>query len=210
MRWRFVPGKRNGVPEPCGTCPRQLCSRINQSTLGEFSWNRNSVSPMSGFKATLLPGRGRAAAGHVAGIVDRHPDQALDIIKFKSTPALRKTSGTAKTFAAGMTKLAPTPPTPSATWPWKAIEATAHHRNTKAHLHDALDVSDWVTRCLRNCIDEFTARLQSGLAILASVGSPRRSSACSAPCGASTTRCWPSAPRASPPSTRWPAPSERR
>jgi biopolymer transport protein ExbB len=50
-------------------------------------------------------------------------------------------------------------------------EATAHHRNTKAHLHDTLDVSDWVTRCLRNCIDEFTARLQSGLAILASVGS---------------------------------------
>jgi biopolymer transport protein ExbB len=50
-------------------------------------------------------------------------------------------------------------------------EATAHHRNTKAHLHDSLDVSDWVTRCLRNCIDEFTARLQNGLAILASVGS---------------------------------------
>ena len=32
-------------------------------------------------------------------------------------------------------------------------------------------MSDWVTRCLRNCIDEFTARLSSGLAILASVGS---------------------------------------
>ncbi|MFO5422620.1 MotA/TolQ/ExbB proton channel family protein, partial [Salmonella enterica subsp. enterica serovar 1,4,[5],12:i:-] len=26
-------------------------------------------------------------------------------------------------------------------------------------------------RCLRNCIDEFTARVQAGLAILASVGS---------------------------------------
>ncbi|MBP6559914.1 MAG: MotA/TolQ/ExbB proton channel family protein, partial [Burkholderiaceae bacterium] len=50
-------------------------------------------------------------------------------------------------------------------------EATAHHRNTKVHLHDSLDVSDWVTRSLRNTIDEFTARLQSGLAILASVGS---------------------------------------
>jgi len=32
-------------------------------------------------------------------------------------------------------------------------------------------VSDWVTRCLRNCIDEFTASIQSGLAILASIGS---------------------------------------
>jgi biopolymer transport protein ExbB len=50
-------------------------------------------------------------------------------------------------------------------------EATAHYRNTKAHLHDTLDVSDWLTRCLRNGIDEFTARLQSGLAVLASVGS---------------------------------------
>ena len=37
-------------------------------------------------------------------------------------------------------------------------------------LHDSLDVSDWVTRSLRNAIDDFTARLQSGLGILASVG----------------------------------------
>ena len=32
-------------------------------------------------------------------------------------------------------------------------------------------MSDWVTRSLRNTMDEFTSRLQSGLAILASVGS---------------------------------------
>jgi biopolymer transport protein ExbB len=50
-------------------------------------------------------------------------------------------------------------------------EASAHHRKTSVHLHDTLDISDWVTRCLRNGINEFTARLQSGLAILASVGS---------------------------------------
>jgi biopolymer transport protein ExbB len=42
---------------------------------------------------------------------------------------------------------------------------------TRPHLHDRLDVSDWVTRELRNSIDEFTARLQGGMAILASVGS---------------------------------------
>jgi biopolymer transport protein ExbB len=41
----------------------------------------------------------------------------------------------------------------------------------RPQLHDQLDVSDWVTRELRNSIDEFTARLQSGLAVLASVGS---------------------------------------
>jgi biopolymer transport protein ExbB len=32
-------------------------------------------------------------------------------------------------------------------------------------------VSEWLTRSLRNSIDESTARLQSGLAVLASVGS---------------------------------------
>jgi biopolymer transport protein ExbB len=42
---------------------------------------------------------------------------------------------------------------------------------TARQLHDNLDVSDWVTRSLRNSIDDFTARLQSGLGILASVGS---------------------------------------
>jgi biopolymer transport protein ExbB len=34
-----------------------------------------------------------------------------------------------------------------------------------------MGVSDWLTRSLRNSIDESTARLQSGLAVLASVGS---------------------------------------
>ena len=40
-----------------------------------------------------------------------------------------------------------------------------------AQLHDSLDVSEWVTRALRNSIDDFTARLQSGLSVLASIGS---------------------------------------
>jgi biopolymer transport protein ExbB len=53
-------------------------------------------------------------------------------------------------------------------------EAAAHHRaqsTRTAQLHDTMDISDWITRCLRNSIDESTSRLQSGLAILASVGS---------------------------------------
>lgn len=54
-------------------------------------------------------------------------------------------------------------------------EAAAHHRQqssaAKPQLHDTMDISDWITRCLRNSIDESTAKLQSGLAILASVGS---------------------------------------
>ena len=50
-------------------------------------------------------------------------------------------------------------------------EATAHHRATQEQLHDSLDVSDWVTRSLRNAIDDSTTRLQAGLAVLASIGS---------------------------------------
>ncbi len=54
-------------------------------------------------------------------------------------------------------------------------EAAAHHRqqtsSAKPQLHDTMDISDWITRCLRNSIDDSTAKLQSGLAILASVGS---------------------------------------
>ena len=38
-------------------------------------------------------------------------------------------------------------------------------------LIDSLDRNDWVTRCLRGSMDEATAGLQSGLAVLASVGS---------------------------------------
>ncbi|MDR2128908.1 MAG: MotA/TolQ/ExbB proton channel family protein [Burkholderiaceae bacterium] len=50
-------------------------------------------------------------------------------------------------------------------------EAAAHHHATRAQLHDTLDVSDWISSALRHSIDSSTARLQSGLAILASVGS---------------------------------------
>lgn len=50
-------------------------------------------------------------------------------------------------------------------------EATEHHQTAQKQLHDRLDISDWVTRSLRNCIDDNTSRLQNGLAILASIGS---------------------------------------
>ena len=97
--------------------------------------------------------------------------KALDIIKFKKHARAAQDFWHSEDFAAGMTKLGADPTNPFRHLALEGREATAHHRNTKAHLHDALDVSDWVTRCLRNTIDEFTARLQSGLAILASVGS---------------------------------------
>ena len=50
-------------------------------------------------------------------------------------------------------------------------EATEHHQAAQKQLHDRLDISDWVTRSLRNAIDDSTSRLQNGLAVLASIGS---------------------------------------
>jgi biopolymer transport protein ExbB len=74
-------------------------------------------------------------------------------------------------LADGLSKLGTAPDNPFRALAIEGREAIAHHKNNKPQLHDTLDVSDWLTRCLRNTIDEATARLQSGLAVLASVGS---------------------------------------
>lgn len=50
-------------------------------------------------------------------------------------------------------------------------EAAQHHRASQPQLHDVMDISDWITRSLKSAIDEAVARMQSGLAVLASVGS---------------------------------------
>ena len=97
--------------------------------------------------------------------------KTLDLLKYKKIARSAEDFWHSEDFAAGLAKLGNDPTNPFRQLAIEGREATAHHRNTKAHLHDALDVSDWITRSLRNTMDEFTSRLQSGLAILASVGS---------------------------------------
>jgi biopolymer transport protein ExbB len=97
--------------------------------------------------------------------------KTLDLIKYKKIARGAEDFWHSEDFGAGLTKLGADPANPFRQLVLEGREATLHHRNTKAHLHDALDMSDWVTRTLRNTIDEFTAKLQSGLAVLASVGS---------------------------------------
>lgn len=97
--------------------------------------------------------------------------KALDLVRCKKQARRAQDFWHSEDFASGLAKLGADPGSPFVQLALEGREAAAHHRNTRAHLHDTLDVSDWVTRCLRNCIDEFTAHLQSGLAILASVGS---------------------------------------
>lgn len=55
---------------------------------------------------------------------------------------------------------------------WHAIVAARHHRHHGAHrLNEAGTAGDFMTRAMRRVIDEETARLESGLTVLASVGS---------------------------------------
>jgi biopolymer transport protein ExbB len=97
--------------------------------------------------------------------------KTLDIIRYKRQARRARDFWHSEDLAAALDKLGRDAANPFRSLAVEGREATAHHRNTRAHLHDTLDVSDWLTRCLRNGIDEFTARLQSGLAVLASVGS---------------------------------------
>ncbi len=78
-------------------------------------------------------------------------------------------------FAEGVDKLGKDPGNPFRTLAMEGREATRHilHKDGKSgpQLHDTLNLSDWVERALRNSIDDFTARAQSGLTVLASIAS---------------------------------------
>src|SRR6185503_2321322 len=55
---------------------------------------------------------------------------------------------------------------------WHGIVAARHHQRHGANkLNEAGSTSEFVTRAMRRVIDEETARFESGLAVLASVGS---------------------------------------
>ncbi|MEN9539410.1 MAG: hypothetical protein RLZZ126_1645 [Pseudomonadota bacterium] len=76
-----------------------------------------------------------------------------------------------KDFGAGLAALEATVDSPLAQIAREAHDAATHHRNTSGGLEHGLDLSDWVSRAIKNSIDDTTAQLQSGLAVLASVGS---------------------------------------
>lgn len=97
--------------------------------------------------------------------------KALDLRKIATQAKSTESFWHSADFVDGLTKFGADPVHPFRALALEGREATAHHREAQPHLHDSLDVSDWITRGLRNSIDDSTARLQSGLAVLASVGS---------------------------------------
>lgn len=78
-------------------------------------------------------------------------------------------------FSEGLDKLGTQEGNPFRALATEGREAARHllHKDGRpgTQLHDTLDVSDWVERSLRNSLDNFTARAQSGLTVLASIAS---------------------------------------
>ncbi|MFZ3127735.1 MAG: MotA/TolQ/ExbB proton channel family protein [Rhodoferax sp.] len=97
--------------------------------------------------------------------------KALDIFKYQGVGQRTEAFWHSEDFDSGLAELGPQDGNPFVQLALAGREATAHHRDAKVQLHDTLDISEWISRCLRNAIDDSTARFQSGLAILASVGS---------------------------------------
>jgi len=96
--------------------------------------------------------------------------KALDLRRHASQARQIESFWHAADFADGLNKLGTDPDNPFRALALEGREAAAHH-HAQQQLHDSLDASEWLTRTLRNSIDESTSRLQGGLAILASVGS---------------------------------------
>ena len=101
--------------------------------------------------------------------------KGMDIFRYKRLASGVETFWHSADFAEGLAKLGHQADNPFRQLALEGRQAAAHvrheHGAARAELHDDLDVSDWISRCLRNSIDDTTARLQTGLAILASVGS---------------------------------------
>ena len=101
--------------------------------------------------------------------------KALDLRRAMSQSKATEAFWHSADFADGLAKLGADPSNPFRQLATEGREAAAHvlhlDGNTRPQLHDSLDLSEWVTRSLRNSIDDSTGKLQSGLAVLASVGS---------------------------------------
>ena len=100
--------------------------------------------------------------------------KALDLHRLNRAAQAALGFWQAKDYADGLDRLEPHADNPFHQLAVEGREAAAHlqHRDPqRPHLHDSLDLSDWLTRCLRAQLDTTTHRLQAGLTLLASVGS---------------------------------------
>jgi biopolymer transport protein ExbB len=101
------------------------------------------------------------------------------IVKALHLARMRRGAGSAadafwhtRSFREGLEALGgPGPHNPFRALAEQGADAVAHHEENKEDLHGALNVSDWIVSCMRRSIDDTISHLQSGLSILASIGS---------------------------------------
>lgn len=77
----------------------------------------------------------------------------------------------ANNFQEGVEALGPAQNNPFVELSVAGHAADAHQYQRSSELHTRFDLSDWLTRCLKDVLDDRVAKMQSGLAILASIGS---------------------------------------
>ncbi len=97
--------------------------------------------------------------------------KSLDLLRYKKLAQQAQDFWHSKDLASGLKCLSSEPANPFRQMVEQGVEADSHHRDSSAELQDALGRDEWLTRNLRQVLDDFTARLQAGLAVLASVGS---------------------------------------
>ncbi|MDW8335958.1 MAG: MotA/TolQ/ExbB proton channel family protein [Tepidimonas sp.] len=102
--------------------------------------------------------------------------KALDLRRHRSQARRVESFWHATDFAEGLDRLGREPDNPFRLLATHGRDAASHLRRQDGsaptpQLHDQLDISDWIQRALRHASDDFLARLQSGLWVLASVGS---------------------------------------
>ncbi|CAB3783031.1 Tol-Pal system protein TolQ [Pararobbsia alpina] len=77
----------------------------------------------------------------------------------------------ASDYTSGLQALDSVPNNPYAALASSGHDAAVHHAASAPQLRDRHDISEWVTRALKNSIDDTIARLQGGLAVVGSIGS---------------------------------------
>ena len=77
----------------------------------------------------------------------------------------------ASDYTSGLQALESVPRNPYALLAASGRDAAAHHAASAPQLRDRLDISEWITRALKNSIDDSITRLQGGLAVIGSIGS---------------------------------------
>lgn len=74
-------------------------------------------------------------------------------------------------YQAGLDALGADPRNPFRALAEQGRQTALHPRTGLPRLQDRLDMSDWISRSLRNTMEDAGAQLQTGMALLASVGS---------------------------------------